>query len=53
MSVCEKIIKNEKYCCEDEYYKTVSALADLIHARADMQEKMKRENKLGSIVTAE
>lgn len=53
MSVCEKIIKNEKYCCEDEYYKTVSALADLIHARADIQQKMISENKLGTVVTAE
>ena len=40
MSVCEKIIKNEKFCGEDEYYKTVSALAILIHTpRLDMQEK--------------
>ena len=53
MSVCEKIIKNEKFCGEDEYCKTVSALADLIRARADMQEKMISENKLEPIVTAE
>lgn len=53
MSVCEKIIKNEKFCGEDEYCKTVSALADLIHARADIQQKMISENKLGPIVTAE
>ena len=45
MSVCEKIIKNEKYCCEDEYYKTVSALADLIHARADIQQKMMQTSR--------
>ena len=51
MSVCEKIIKNEKFC--GEYCKTVSALADLIHARADIQQKMISENKLGPIVTAE
>ena len=53
MSMCEKIIKNENFCCEDEYYKTASALADLIHARADIQQQMKSENKLGPIVTVE
>ena len=53
MSVCEKIIKNEKFCGEDEYCKTVSALADLIQGRADIQQKMISEIKLGPIVTAE
>lgn len=42
MSVCEKIIKNEKYCCEDEYYKTVAVLMVFLKLNGNSDKEKER-----------